>query len=78
MGRGQGRQESGPARGELHGGGSGTRRSSEVEFIDDRIDYEEERLQTLCMGRGRILFIVTTMRAENLGRIISAPKGDAT
>jgi uncharacterized protein len=45
-----------------------------IEFIDDRHDYGEERIQTLCMERGSILFVVTTMPDENVCRIISARK----
>jgi uncharacterized protein len=45
-----------------------------IEVIDDRFDYDEERVQRLCMDRGRILFVVTVMRDENVCRIISARK----
>jgi uncharacterized DUF497 family protein len=40
-----------------------------IELIDDRSDYGEERIQTLCMERERVLFIVTAMPSENLCRI---------
>jgi uncharacterized DUF497 family protein len=45
-----------------------------VEILDNRFDYEEERIQTLCMHRGRVLFVVTVEPAENVCRIISARK----
>jgi hypothetical protein len=45
-----------------------------VEILDDRFDYGEERLQSLCMHQGKILFVVTTMPDENTSRIISARK----
>jgi hypothetical protein len=43
-----------------------------LEDIDDDLAYGEERIRTIGMTRGKILFVVTTMRAENLCRIISA------
>lgn len=45
-----------------------------MEFLDDRLDYGEERIQSLCMARGEVLFIVTVMPDENICRIISARK----
>jgi uncharacterized DUF497 family protein len=45
-----------------------------IEILDDRFDYREERLQSLCMDRGRVLFVVTVMPADNSCRIISARK----
>jgi uncharacterized DUF497 family protein len=45
-----------------------------IEILDDRFDYNEERIQSLCMDRGKILFVVTVMPDENLCRIISARK----
>lgn len=45
-----------------------------LERIDDRFDYKEERIQSLCIYRGVVLFVVTVMRSENLCRIISARK----
>ena len=45
-----------------------------LEMIDDRFDYGEERIQSLCMDRGRVLFIVTGTRDENTCRIVSARK----
>jgi uncharacterized DUF497 family protein len=45
-----------------------------IEILDDRFDYNEERIQSLCMDRGKILLVVTVMPDENLCRIISARK----
>jgi len=44
-----------------------------IEDIDDRNDYEEERVQAICLSGGRILFVVYTMRNDAI-RIISARK----
>ena len=43
-----------------------------IEDIDDRFAYGEDRIRTIGMTRGNILFVVTTMRDENLCRILSA------
>jgi len=45
-----------------------------IELIDDRFDYSEERIQSICAYRGTVLFVVSVMRSENLCRIISARK----
>jgi uncharacterized DUF497 family protein len=45
-----------------------------IEILDDRFDYNEERIQTLCMDRGKVLLVVTVMADENVCRIISARK----
>jgi uncharacterized DUF497 family protein len=45
-----------------------------IEILDDRFDYGEERVQSLCMDRGEVLFVVTIMPDENIFRIISARK----
>jgi uncharacterized DUF497 family protein len=45
-----------------------------IEDIDDSVGYGEERTRTIGMTRGSILFVVTTMRDEDLCRIISARK----
>ena len=47
-----------------------------LEQIDARFEYDEERLQIIGMARGSILFVVATMRSEDLCRIISARKAD--
>ena len=36
--------------------------------------YGEERIQSLCMDRENVLFVVTVMPDENICRIISALK----
>jgi hypothetical protein len=33
-----------------------------IEILDDRFDYGEKRIQSLCMGRGEVLFVVTVTR----------------
>jgi uncharacterized protein len=45
-----------------------------IEVLDDRFDYTEERMQSLCMDRGKVLFVVTVTPDENVCRIISARK----
>ncbi len=45
-----------------------------IEILDDRFDYNEDRIQSLCMDRGQVLFVVTVMPDENVCRIISARK----
>jgi uncharacterized DUF497 family protein len=45
-----------------------------LEFIDDRFDYGEERIQSLCTDRRRVLLVVTVMRDDKVCRIISARK----
>jgi uncharacterized DUF497 family protein len=45
-----------------------------IEILDDRFDYGEERIQNLCMDRGKVLFVVTIMPDENVCRIIGARK----
>jgi uncharacterized DUF497 family protein len=45
-----------------------------IEILDDRFDYDEERIRSLCMDRGKVLFVVTVMPDENVCRIISARK----
>jgi uncharacterized DUF497 family protein len=47
-----------------------------VEIVDDRFDYDEERIQTICMDRGRVLFVISVMRGDNRCRIISARKAN--
>jgi uncharacterized DUF497 family protein len=47
-----------------------------LEQVDPRFEYGEERLQIIGMTRGTILFVVATMRSEDLCRIISARKAD--
>jgi len=45
-----------------------------LEDPDDDIAHGEERTRTIGMTKGRVLFVVTTLRKENLCRIISARK----
>ena len=45
-----------------------------IEFLDDRFDYGEERIQSLCRYRETVLFVVSTLPGENVCRIISARK----
>jgi uncharacterized DUF497 family protein len=45
-----------------------------IEHIDDSFIYGEARVRTIGMTRGNVLFVVTTMRADDLWRIISARK----
>lgn len=45
-----------------------------IEILDHRFNYDEERIQSLCMDRGKVLFVVTVMPDENVCRIISARK----
>ena len=45
-----------------------------IEILDDMFDYGEERIQSLCMDRGEVLFVVVVMPDENICRIISARK----
>lgn len=43
-----------------------------LEEVGDRVAYGEERIRTIGMTRGNVLFVVTTMRGDDLCRIISA------
>jgi uncharacterized DUF497 family protein len=45
-----------------------------IELLDDRFDYGEKRIQSLCRYRETVLFVVSTTPAENVCRIISARK----
>jgi uncharacterized DUF497 family protein len=45
-----------------------------LEDIDLRFPYGEERIQVIGMAQGRILFVVMTMRNEEVCHIISARK----
>ncbi len=47
-----------------------------LEQIDAGFEYGEERLQIIGMAGGSILFVVATMRDEDIRRIISARKAD--
>ncbi len=43
-----------------------------LDDIDDRLAYGEERIRTIGMARGNVLFVITTLRGDNCCRIISA------
>lgn len=43
-----------------------------LEWIDDRFLYGEERVSTIGMASGNVLFVVTTMRGEDACRLVSA------
>ena len=43
-----------------------------IEILDDRFDYGEERIQSLCMDRAKVLLVVTVMPDQDICRIISA------
>lgn len=47
-----------------------------LEDIDARFTYGEERVQVIGMAQGHILFVVMTMRNEELCHIISARKAE--
>jgi hypothetical protein len=48
--------------------------SRKVEILDDRFEYDEERIQNLCLYHEEVLFVVTSMQDEDVCRIISARK----
>ncbi len=43
-----------------------------VEILDDRFDYDEERLQIIGLSPQRLLFVVTIAYDQDHNRIISA------
>ena len=45
-----------------------------MEELDQRFDYGEDRIQLIGMSRGGVLFVVATLRDEDICRIISARK----
>jgi uncharacterized protein len=45
-----------------------------IEMLDDRFDYGEERILSLCIYRGTVLFVATVLLEESVCRIISARK----
>ena len=48
--------------------------ANRVEEIDTRFVYGEERIQVIGMTRGGVLFVIVTLRDEDICRIISARK----
>jgi uncharacterized DUF497 family protein len=45
-------------------------------WLDNEVDYGEERIITLGLSNGRVLFVVSTLRAASLTRIISVRKAE--
>jgi uncharacterized DUF497 family protein len=45
-----------------------------LEEIDARFAYSEERIQVIGMARNEVLFVIVTLRDEDICRIISARK----
>jgi uncharacterized DUF497 family protein len=45
-----------------------------IEELDAESEFGEERIDTIGMAHGRMLFVVATLRGENTCRIISARK----
>jgi uncharacterized protein len=45
-----------------------------LEEIDPRFVYGEERIQAVGMAHGEVLFVIVTLRDEDICRIISARK----
>ena len=43
-----------------------------IEEIDERFEYGEDRTQVIGMAQGDVLFVIITLRSENICRIISA------
>jgi putative transcriptional regulator len=43
-----------------------------IEILDARFDYDEQRIQNLCMDHAKVLFVVTVMPDQDICRIISA------
>jgi uncharacterized protein len=48
--------------------------ANRLEAIDRWSEYDEERIQVIGMARGDVLFVIVTLRDENICRIISARK----
>ena len=48
--------------------------TNRLEEIDTRFEHGEERTQVVGMARGRVLFVIVTLRDEDTCRIISARK----
>jgi uncharacterized protein len=45
-----------------------------VEEIDARFAYGEERIRVIGMAHGHVLFVIATLRDDDICRIISARK----
>ncbi len=48
--------------------------ANKVVWIDDRFDYGEERVLTLGLNQQNVLFVVSTVRVQEVTRIISVRK----
>jgi uncharacterized DUF497 family protein len=48
--------------------------ANRLEETDTRFAYGEERVQVIGIARGRILFVIVTLRGDDSCRIISARK----
>jgi uncharacterized DUF497 family protein len=48
--------------------------TNRLEELDTRFEYGEERLQVIGVARGDVLFVIVTLRDEDICRIISARK----
>jgi uncharacterized DUF497 family protein len=48
--------------------------ANRLEDIDARSEYGEERVQVIGMAHSGVLFVIVTLRDENICRIISARK----
>lgn len=47
-----------------------------LEYVDTRFTYGKERIEVIGRAQGHILFVVMTMRNEELCHIISARKAE--
>ena len=45
-----------------------------LEELDEQFVYDEERIQVIGMAQGDLLFVIVTLRGEDICRIISARK----
>jgi len=46
-------------------------------WVDDRFDYDEVRSATVGLSRRGILLVISTLRSDNLTRIISVRRANA-
>ena len=45
-----------------------------LEELDEQFVYDEDRIQVIGMAQGDLLFVIVTLRGEDICRIISARK----
>jgi uncharacterized protein len=45
-----------------------------LEELDEQFVYDEERIQVIGMAQGDLLFVIVTLRGEDICRIISVRK----